>query len=598
MVSRTNSPDSVLLDYIKNLIQVMTRKLSLSLFLMVLISLTEGLSIILLIPLLGLVGLDVGTGSLGQISIFLSSFFHLLGLPLNLVVVLSFYVLIVCVNALFSRWQILASSDLEYDYGNHMRQELYALITRSTWLFLATERASDLAHALTNEVERISIGTYHFLSLLSSTFILIVYLLFTLSFAGLLTVIIFLVGLMLFILLRKKTEEAGGKGEDITFSTRDLYQSILQHLQGMKTIKTFSLEEENIKTFSNKSREVASSYLGAVRNYADVKLFFDTGSVFFLAMLVLVMVEFLKIPTATLLLLIYLFVRMIPQFSTIQHTYQFFLNMLPAYGNIRELERKCQEAREVPEKKIQNIQFKESIKLEDLVFSYPQGDFNLNIDHLEIGYGKTTAIVGPSGAGKSTLADVIMALHPPDQGKFQVDGQSLEGNLFSWRQKIGYVAQETFLFNDTIRNNLLLAREDATEEDLYQVLRLAAAQEFVEHLPQGLDTVIGDRGVRLSGGERQRLALARAFLREPSLLILDEATSNLDSENEKRILQSIEKLHGDLTILIIAHRLSTIRHADQIYLLEKGRIMESGTWDELIRRKERFWRLCQNQGLL
>jgi ATP-binding cassette subfamily C protein len=149
------------------------------------------------------------------------------------------------------------------------------------------------------------------------------------------------------------------------------------------------------------------------------------------------------------------------------------------------------------------------------------------------------------------------------------------------------VAQDTFLFNDSIRNNLLIAQSNVNEEDLEKVLKLASA-EFVFNLPKGLDTVIGDRGVRLSGGEKQRIALARALLRQPSLLILDEATSNLDSKNEKKILQSIEKLHGDLTILMIAHRFSTIESADVIYLMEEGHIVESGSWEEFKKRKGRF----------
>lgn len=159
------------------------------------------------------------------------------------------------------------------------------------------------------------------------------------------------------------------------------------------------------------------------------------------------------------------------------------------------------------------------------------------------------------------------------------------------------MAQDTFLFNESVRFNLLLARSEADEEDLTYALEMAAAHQFVSKLPDGMDTLIGDRGVHLSGGERQRLALARALLRKPSLLILDEATSNLDSENETRILNAIENLHGDMTILMIAHRLSTIRSADYIYLMEDGMVMEAGTWDFLIKKeKGRFRRLYEIQS--
>ena len=163
---------------------------------------------------------------------------------------------------------------------------------------------------------------------------------------------------------------------------------------------------------------------------------------------------------------------------------------------------------------------------------------------------------------------------------------------------MGYVPQEPFLFHDSLKANLLWAKPDATEAEIREALRLSAAEEFVSSFPKGLETVLGDRGVLVSGGERQRLALARALLRKPSLLILDEATSSLDSENERRIQNAIEELHGKMTILIISHRLSTIRGADMIYVVEEGRLVESGTWGSMVGREgSRFRALCQAQGI-
>jgi ATP-binding cassette subfamily C protein len=193
-----------------------------------------------------------------------------------------------------------------------------------------------------------------------------------------------------------------------------------------------------------------------------------------------------------------------------------------------------------------------------------------------------------------------MGLIVPDRGRALIDETPLTPErLRAWRSRIGYVPQDTFLFNDTVRANLLWARPDAGEEQVRQALRLAAAEEFVSRLPQGLETVLGERGVRLSGGEQQRVALARALIREPSLLILDEATSALDSENEKRIQDAIDGLHGEMTILVITHRLSTIRRADCIYVLEDGRLVESGDWDMLLAKQSgRFRALGAAQGIV
>jgi ATP-binding cassette subfamily C protein len=192
-----------------------------------------------------------------------------------------------------------------------------------------------------------------------------------------------------------------------------------------------------------------------------------------------------------------------------------------------------------------------------------------------------------------------MGLIAPKEGNILIDRKNFgpEG-IRAWREQLGYVPQDTFLFNDTVKANLLWAKPDANEEEINQSLRFAAAEEFVHGLPKGVDTILGERGVLISGGERQRLALARALLRKPSLLILDEATSSLDSENEKRIQNAIERLHGQMTILIISHRLSTIRGADIIHVIEEGRLIESGTWDDLISKDNgRFLELCKAQGL-
>jgi ATP-binding cassette subfamily C protein len=185
----------------------------------------------------------------------------------------------------------------------------------------------------------------------------------------------------------------------------------------------------------------------------------------------------------------------------------------------------------------------------------------------------------------------------PAQGRILVDGKPLErGMLGDWRARIGYVPQDTFLLHDSVRANLRWARPDATEAQLWRALELAAADTFVRNLPEGLDTVVGDRGVLVSGGERQRLSLARALVRSPKILILDEATSALDSENEDRIRQAIDRLHHQMTIVVITHRLATTRAADVIHVLEDGRLVESGTWQALMgRSSSRFRILCETQ---
>ena len=594
-----NFKKSLLGRYTNSLFQLMPKKVTLALCLMVLISLTQGVSLILLVPLLQLVGLNVTQGSLGQIAGVVSTVFTSLGLQLNIATVLIIYVAVISFIAILNRLQTLMTAEIQFQFAAHMRKQLYMAITNSNWLFLSTMKSSNFAHALTNEIERISNGTGRFLSLLSSIMILIVYIIFALKLAGIITGVIFIVGISILLVLRRMVNKSRSSGQEITTTTQDLYSSILQHLDGMKTIKSFGMQDENIRVFSNQTNKVAKNYLKSIQTYADVKLLFDVGTVIVLAIMVIILLEVIKLPTASLFLLIYLFIMMIPQFSIIQNSYQYFITMLPAYNNVIMLKEQCLENTEVKALG-ERVELNNAVELKNVWFSYQSDEyFSMKDLNLKIYAGKTTAIVGLSGAGKSTVADLVMGLIQPNEGEITVDDIPINKNFPGyWKDQIGYVAQETFLFNETIRLNLLLAQPKANEKDIIDALKLASANEFVSKLPEGLDTVIGDRGVKFSGGERQRLALARALLRKPSLLILDEATSNLDSKNEKKILKAIDDLHGEITILIIAHRLSTIENADYIYLIDEGQILESGTWKDLLKKEQGNFRdICNDQGI-
>lgn len=578
-------------QYINLLIKFKPQKITFTVALMIIISLTEGIGLLLLVPLLQLVGLDVQEGSLGQIANFISYVFNWVNIEPDLAMVLIIYVLIISLNAFFVKVQNIKSAEIQYGFAAYLRKKLFYAITNTDWLFFSKKRSSDFAHGLTNEIERISTGTGQFLVFTSSIFILAVYIIFALKLSGLITGLVFLAGIILLILLKRRTSVSSSAGEELTSSSKEMYSSTIQHLDGMKTIKSFNMEEKNVDNFSKITDNLAFKYITTLKSYADVRFLFDVGSVIILSIIVFTLITVIKISTAELLILLFIFVRMIPRFSTIQRSYQYFINMIPAYANVMNLENECLKAIE-NENKTEKIVFKENIKLENVSFCYNDASLVINNLNLNIPKGKTTALVGLSGAGKSTIADLVMGLITPTKGEICVDETSLiKENLASWRSQIGYVAQDTFLFNDTIRYNLLLANQEASDDELWNVLKLASADGFVKRLPEKLDTLLGDRGVRLSGGEKQRLALARALLRKPSLLILDEATSNLDSKNEKKIMHSIENLHGEVTILIIAHRLSTIRNADYIYLIKEGELVESGSWDELIKNEKGEFRI-------
>jgi ATP-binding cassette subfamily B protein/subfamily B ATP-binding cassette protein MsbA len=211
--------------------------------------------------------------------------------------------------------------------------------------------------------------------------------------------------------------------------------------------------------------------------------------------------------------------------------------------------------------------------------------------------GHTLALVGPSGSGKSSLADLLCALYAPTAGQILIDDTSLERlELASWQQRLGVVSQDTFLFNATIAENIAFGTPGATQAQIEAACEAAQAAGFIESLPKGYTTLVGERGYRLSGGQRQRLSLARAILRQPELLILDEATSALDSQSERLVQQAIERFERDHTVLVIAHRLSTIVGADQILVLEGGRVVQQGTHSSLLAEAGLYQQLWQQQS--
>ncbi|NUQ34731.1 MAG: ABC transporter ATP-binding protein, partial [Planctomycetaceae bacterium] len=240
--------------------------------------------------------------------------------------------------------------------------------------------------------------------------------------------------------------------------------------------------------------------------------------------------------------------------------------------------------------------FSHEIVFNNVGFEYLPGRPVLQDISFRTSKGSMTALVGATGAGKSTLMDLIPRFYAPTKGAITVDGVDLANvRLASWLEQIAVVSQETFLFNTSIRENLLAANQNASESDLIEALKAANIYDEVAAMPQGIDTVLGDRGVNLSGGQRQRIAIARAFVKRAPILLLDEATSALDTETERKVQAALDRLIKGATVFAIAHRLSTITHAQQILVLDQGRIIESGTHDQLLARNGRYAMLYETQ---
>jgi len=286
--------------------------------------------------------------------------------------------------------------------------------------------------------------------------------------------------------------------------------------------------------------------------------------------------------------------RLAPKISAFGYYHMQIMNQLP---NLELVSRVLAEEgyRQIQDGKIDLTTVTSNIELKDVEFAYKGRTPVLKDVSLKIEKNRMTAIVGMSGSGKSTIANLLLRLYPVDKGDIYLDDVNIkEFNIFSFLEKTGYVDQETFIYNASVKDNIAFGREYPMSE-IIEAAKLANADDFIQQLPQGYDTLVGDRGIKLSGGEKQRLAVARAMVRKPEILILDEATSSLDNVSEKIVQEAIDRVARNTTTLVIAHRLSTIRNADKIYVLDKGKVIESGTHQELMDQKGKYWELYNTQ---
>jgi ATP-binding cassette subfamily C protein len=587
--------------YVATLLRVASWRVAVALVMTLLISGLQAARLLLLIPLMQLVGLRVHGGSIGWFNELVESMFAVVGLRTTLGTVLLALLIFTTVVAVLNRWLITFNYALQEEFAAYFRRRLYRAIGNTNWLTFIRTRASDFTHALTTELDRVSLATSLLLLLVTNAVMIVIYVMLALRLSGIMTALVFICGMGLLFAMRRKSRLARMTGEEISYATNGIYAATTEYLGGMKTVKSYGAEGRSADLFSKLADRVVQKRIDSVRHQADSSFWFGVGSMTILCVILYIAFKVFAITAAELLLLLFIFNRIIPLFSSIQQQHQQFLNVVPAFEVVMRILTRCEaEIQPKPESQ-ESIELRDGIRFDAVSFSYGGEEKAPALDDIDltIREGEITAVVGPSGAGKSTFADLVMGLIVPNEGRVLVDATPLSAErTLPWRNQIGYVPQETFLFNDTVKANLLWARPEADDDDIVQALRSAAAEGFVTGLPEGINTVLGDRGVRLSGGERQRLALARALLRKPSLLILDEATSALDSENERRIQDAIEKLHGRMTILVITHRLSTIRKADAIHVVEDGRLVESGDWNTLLDTRDgRFRALCLAQGI-
>ncbi|MGB3472795.1 MAG: ABC transporter ATP-binding protein [Erythrobacter sp.] len=547
----------------------------------ILASLTEGISLFLLIPLLTLVGQDQSGGAFGIPVIGSTLERYNPGLELLLVG----FVVLIALQAVFVRAKTLYLTRIMHEALDGIRQVFFDRIGAARWEIIQQKRVADLNTILTTEASRIQLTALSLTGLIQSVIMLTTYFVIALLVSWQMAIFAAVIGAGILAALYPIRKRSTVFGRQLSPFYENQNRSLLEFLTGIRVVKSFVAEPVFSRRYAREMALLREHSLRYAALTSAGTLAFQLASAIAAALFIWVAVKVASLEIAQLIVLLLIFLRLAPRFGAIQESLQQFLSNLPAFEKVQATsDFLAQSAEQNAWTDRQTVpRFRDGIRLVDVSLTYPEAARPaLAGISLTIRAGQVTALIGPSGSGKSTIADLVMGLLRPTAGEVYIDDDKLtDDNRRAWRGSVAFVPQEPFLLHDTIRANLQIARPDADEVSLWAALKQARADEFVARLSQGLDTIVGERGTRLSGGERQRIALARALLCEPELLILDEATSALDWENQQMIAADIENIRGRITIVTIAHRPSMIRFADWVIAIEDGRCVEEGAFDDL-----------------
>jgi ATP-binding cassette, subfamily B, bacterial MsbA len=482
---------------------------------------------------------------------------------------------------------------------DRLRKRLFEQFQSLSISYYTTSRSGDLINSLTTEINQLRQAFDVFSGLITRGSTLLVYIIsmFWLSWQ------ISLAALSLYALLSIGLSTLIRQVREASFSlpqaNNQLASITIQFINGIRTIKGSATEDFERKRFYQSSSKVIQAEDRVAGISALVyPLAEGAASTILIVMVVVAFNLFISqgnLQTSSLLTFMFVLFRMMPLVAQVNGMRENLSRFQGSINNIQEM-LKTDDKPYLSNGYIELKELKAEINFLSVSFAYALDSLVLKDINLTIEKGKVTALVGGSGAGKSTLADLIPRFYDPIKGSILLDGKNLKDfDITSVRRRMAIVSQDTFIFNASVRDNIAYGFESVNEGDIWQAAELAHAVEFIKELPDGLDTVLGDRGVRLSGGQRQRIAIARALLRNPDILILDEATSALDSVTEQLIQESLEKLSRGRTVIVIAHRLSTIAKADKVVVLEQGRIVEQGNYQELLARQGKLWKYHQKQ---
>ena len=560
---------AIFLRFINSLLKQYRIRVFISIGITVFLGLTKGVSFIILLPILRLAGIAESANQNSKAAQLVNAVWDRLGISMSLYSCLILYVLLVLLYSFLGYLKTLLDTEIVQMYKQQLRNELFSSVINAEWGYIKSKKNTHIFNNLITEINNIGYAAQLLVYSFGTVVIFFFYLTTSLYVSFKMTVVASLCFLPLLIIQKTLNRRAYATGEAIYQRHENLFNAVLEFINSFKIAKTYNLQDRYESEFKEITQQTVKDEYSFSKISAGTEILYEVGSAIIISIVLVWAITIIKIPVVDLLLMVYIASKLLPNLSSLTRNFQYILNTLPSFEGVSNLITEAKQHKEQNLNKSSSFAFpKESIKFCDIRFHYENDTPIFENFNCKIKINKTTSIIGRSGRGKSTLMELLLGLLNAQAGKILIDDVDLARfDLVAWRNSIAYIPQECFLFNATIRQNLLWSRPDASENELREVLK-AVAGEFVFDLPDGLETVVGDLGIRLSGGERQRIVLARALLRNPKILILDEATNALDTDSEAVIKRAIEQLKGKVTVIIISHDQHLIDQADDVIKLD------------------------------